>query len=183
MISIKNQLANSITLFRIAVSLLLLFSKPLSICYFVLYTLAGISDMCDGYVARMTQTQSRLGAFLDSLADIIFLLAVLFSLFPILTDVLSPIWLIPVVIIAGIRLTAFLIGALRFHCIAAYHTISNKITGLFLFLLPYLLHCRYCYLVCGITCIFGIYAAIEELYLNVRTKTFQPDRKSIFQNE
>lgn len=35
----------------------------------ILFTLAGISDALDGYLARLWQQESRLGAFLDPVAD------------------------------------------------------------------------------------------------------------------
>lgn len=68
-------LATSLTLVRIAaIPLIVLvfylppgeFMRPLS-C--VIFTIAGITDALDGYVARKYNLQSRFGAFLDPVAD------------------------------------------------------------------------------------------------------------------
>ena len=68
-------LATSLTLFRIAAIPLIVLAfylppgeimRPLS-C--VLFTIAGITDALDGYVARKYNQQSPFGAFLDPVAD------------------------------------------------------------------------------------------------------------------
>jgi len=68
-------LATSLTLFRIAAIPLIVLvfylppgeiMRPLS-C--IIFTIAGITDALDGYVARKYNQQSRFGAFLDPVAD------------------------------------------------------------------------------------------------------------------
>ncbi len=67
-------LANKITVLRIAlvfpVLLFLAFPSPL-FCFIsaILFTIAAISDILDGYYARRDKTVSTLGKFLDPLAD------------------------------------------------------------------------------------------------------------------
>ena len=45
-------MANTITFFRIAVSIILLFCPVFSPAFYALYIAAGLSDMIDGFVAR-----------------------------------------------------------------------------------------------------------------------------------
>ncbi|HEX8400461.1 MAG TPA: CDP-diacylglycerol--glycerol-3-phosphate 3-phosphatidyltransferase [Allosphingosinicella sp.] len=76
---------NLLTLSRIlAVPLLVyLLWKPSPIDYaitFVLYCLVGITDYFDGYLARAQGTVSRLGQFLDPIADKIMVVAVIVML-------------------------------------------------------------------------------------------------------
>jgi CDP-diacylglycerol--glycerol-3-phosphate 3-phosphatidyltransferase len=76
---------NLLTLSRIlAVPLLVyLLWKPSPIYYaitFVLYCLVGITDYFDGYLARAQGTVSRLGQFLDPIADKIMVVAVIVML-------------------------------------------------------------------------------------------------------
>ena len=77
--------ANLLTLCRIPLALFLLFVAPLSPDFFLFYVLAGITDMLDGPLARRSHTANRTGAWLDSLADTVFLAAMLFRLLPAVT--------------------------------------------------------------------------------------------------
>ncbi|HJQ16118.1 MAG TPA: CDP-diacylglycerol--glycerol-3-phosphate 3-phosphatidyltransferase [Allosphingosinicella sp.] len=79
-------LANILTLSRIlAVPLLVALLWPVGGWFdyalsFALYCLMGITDYFDGYVARSTGTVSRLGMFLDPIADKIMIAAVIVML-------------------------------------------------------------------------------------------------------
>ena len=50
--------------------------------FWVLYLIAGLTDMLDGFLARRWGVESKFGARLDSLADFVFVLAVGYKLFP-----------------------------------------------------------------------------------------------------
>jgi CDP-diacylglycerol--glycerol-3-phosphate 3-phosphatidyltransferase len=78
-------LPNTLTLSRIIAVPLLVFLlwKPSWFDYaitFVLYCLVGITDYFDGYLARTQGTVSRLGVFLDPIADKIMVAAVIIML-------------------------------------------------------------------------------------------------------
>ena len=78
-------LPNLLTLSRILAVPILVFLlwRPTPIDYaitFVLYTLVGITDYFDGYLARAQGQISRLGQFLDPIADKIMVAAVLMML-------------------------------------------------------------------------------------------------------
>ena len=64
--------ANYITAGRIGLALSLLFVPPLTILFYIVYLLCGLSDMADGLIARKTHTESAFGAKLDSIADFSF---------------------------------------------------------------------------------------------------------------
>ena len=83
-------MANTITFFRIAASIVLLFCPVFSPAFYVFYIAAGLSDILDGFVARKTDTVSKLGARLDTIADFMFVVVCLIKLFPILS---IPAWL------------------------------------------------------------------------------------------
>ena len=72
--SFQKNLPNYLTYFRIAVIPLLIVSFYLSgtwsyVLASGLFLLAGITDWLDGYVARLWSVQSRIGRFLDPIAD------------------------------------------------------------------------------------------------------------------
>ncbi len=62
-------MANAITVFRIAAGIVLLFCPVFSPAFYVFYIAAGLSDMLDGFVARQTDSVSKLGARLDTTGD------------------------------------------------------------------------------------------------------------------
>ena len=104
-------LPNLLTLSRILAVPILVFLlwRPAPIDYaitFVLYCLVGITDYFDGYLARAWGSISRLGQFLDPIADKIMVAAVLVML-------ISSRKANPVPEIAGLHIVAALIILLR----------------------------------------------------------------------
>ena len=80
--------ADIITLLRISGTVLLLFLKPLSVKFFLIYALTGITDVLDGWVARRLKIDGDFGAKLDSVADLLFYAVMLSRILPILWDLL-----------------------------------------------------------------------------------------------
>ena len=153
-------LANGITLFRILCSLALLFCAPLSPPFYVLYAVAGLSDIFDGRIARKTNTATKFGAKLDTFADIIFVAAVLIKLLPLFE---LPVWIIVWVgVIALIKLVNIVIGLVIHHTLTAVHSVINMFTGVLLFILPFtiqIINIRY---TAPLVCIVATVAAIME---------------------
>ena len=83
MLANKN-LPNIISALRIAGTVWLLFMKPLSTLFLVVYVLTGASDVADGAIARKYGTTSELGAKLDSVADLLFYTLILIRILPIM---------------------------------------------------------------------------------------------------
>lgn len=153
-------MANAITCFRILFSIFMLFVRPLSPAFCVLYALAGVSDAADGFLARKTRTESDTGARLDSIADVVFLAVCLYRLIPVLN---VPRWiLIWTGIIAALRLYGMTVGFRRFRKLLLPHSRRNKLTGLLLFLLP--LTARTAAFPCcaAVVCGVATYAAVRE---------------------
>ncbi len=68
-LALKN-LPNFITAMRMVGTVALLLTEPLSVCFYVVYALTGITDALDGFIARKLKVTSELGAKLDSAADL-----------------------------------------------------------------------------------------------------------------
>ena len=127
-------MANIITGSRILFSIALLFFPTFSPAFYVLYLAAGITDMIDGIVARKTGNESEFGARLDSIADIVFVVVCLIKLIPFVG---IPVWLyVWIGIIALIRIINIVSGLIMQKRFVLLHTITNKVTGLLLFVLP-----------------------------------------------
>ena len=130
----KKHIANIVTSSRIIFSILMLLFPAFSPWFYVMYLLCGLTDMVDGTIARKTNSVSTFGARLDTAADFIFVSASLVKLLPVMN---IPRWLwIWILIIAVIKTANIISGFVCNKRFVSEHTVMNKITGLFLFLLP-----------------------------------------------
>ncbi len=127
-------MANILTLSRIGLALLLLFSPALYLPFLGLYSIAGLMDMLDGYVARKTGTASEVGEKTDTVVDFVFTAVCLIKLLPIID--LPAFLLIWTGIIALIKLINIISGFVVRKKLVVLHTVLNKLSGLLLFLLP-----------------------------------------------
>ena len=164
---IMKNLANDITIIRILCSVALLFFPAFSVAFYVLYITSGISDMVDGWVARMTHTVSELGAKLDTIADIVFVIVCLVILLPVLN---IPVWLwVWIGIIALIKIINIVSGYIIQKRFVSVHSTVNKVTGLLLFVFPLSLSFLDLKFSAVVVCIFATFAAIQEGHF-IRTK-------------
>ena len=161
-------LANYITFFRILCSVALLFFPAFSTAFYALYITAGVSDMIDGWVARRTLTTSELGAKLDTIADIVFVVVCMVKLLSVLN---IPVWLwIWISIIALIKIINIISGYIIQKRFVSVHSTMNKVTGLLLFVFPLTLSFIDLKYSAAVVCIFATFAAIQEGHF-IRTKT------------
>ena len=155
-------MANILTSCRILFSGLILFSPVFSAWFYTLYLLCGFTDMVDGTIARITNTDSKFGARLDSLADFIFVVAALIKLLPTMH---IPQWLwIWVAVIAIIKIYNIVSGLIFSKRLIVEHTIMNKITGFLLFLLPMTLTFIKLEYSAVVVCFIATFSAIQEGY-------------------
>ncbi|HWP51676.1 MAG TPA: CDP-alcohol phosphatidyltransferase family protein, partial [Clostridia bacterium] len=156
----------------------LLFLQPLSARFLWVYTLCGLSDALDGYVARKTGNTSKAGAMLDSAADIAFIAVVLLVFIPFFSFAARIVYWIAG--IAFIRLSSLVVGYIRYRTFAGLHTYANKAAGLLLFLFPFL------YQICGIKdalylmLMTASVSAVEEIAIQLTSSSLNRDVKSIF---
>ena len=123
---------NIITLFRAVGAACLLVFGVNSIAFWVIYFVCGLSDMLDGYLARRLRCESKTGALLDSLADIVFVACCCWKLIPVLT---FPKWLwIWAGLIVAIKVINQISALVIYKKCFFPHTIANKVTGALLFL-------------------------------------------------
>ena len=153
-------LANNITIVRILCSIVMLFFPAYSLAFFVLYITAGVSDMMDGWVARRTHTVSELGAKLDTIADIVFVVVCMVKLLPVLS---IPVWLwVWIGIIALIKIINIISGFVVQKRFVSVHSTMNKVTGLLLFVFPLTITFLDLKYAAAVVCIFATFAAIQE---------------------
>ncbi|MGN0142294.1 MAG: CDP-alcohol phosphatidyltransferase family protein [Roseburia sp.] len=156
-------MANIVTSCRILCSILMLFSPALSARFYCMYLFCGLTDMVDGTIARKTNTASKFGARLDSIADFVFVVAALVKLLPVMH---IPRWLwLWILVIAIIKIMNVISGLICRKRFMVEHTIMNKITGLLLFLLPLTLFFIELEYSAVVVCSIATVSAIQEGYL------------------
>lgn len=153
-------MANLITGIRFLASAALLLCEPLSPAFYMLYLIAGISDMIDGPVARKTGTAGDFGAKLDTAADLLFVAVCLYKLLPVL-DV--PVWLYAWIgVVALIKTVNLVSGYVMQKRFVALHTPMNKAAGALLFLLPLTFPCIELKYTSVVACAVATFAAVQE---------------------
>jgi len=171
---------NCITFLRIVGTMCLFFLEPFTPGFFVVYTLCGISDVLDGLIARLTKKTTELGAKLDSIADIMFYTVMLLRIFPVLWEVLpGGIWYF----VAGIlliRCVSYITVAVKYKRFSAQHTYLNKLTGVFVFLVPYVLNHTGGVAVCFGVCVVACLASLEEFLIHLFSKEYNSKKKTLF---
>lgn len=171
-------IANYISGSRMFLSLALILTKPLSITFFVIYILCGVSDILDGYIARKTNTISEFGGKLDSIADLIMVMVLMIVLYSIINPTLQIIvW---IAIIGIIKVVSIMVVFIKYKTFEILHTYGNKFTGLILFTFPLSLIFVQSDVMMYIICVVASISAIEELLINLSSNKLLINRKSIF---
>ena len=124
-------LPNAISALRFLGAVCLLFFGVESCAFWVIYFVCGLSDMADGYLARKLGCESQVGALLDSLADLVFMICCCFKLIPALAFP-KWLWIWGGVIVATKIINQISALVMYKKCIFP-HTIANKVTGVLLF--------------------------------------------------
>lgn len=171
-------LPNCISFSRIIFSLILIYTKPFSLAFYIIYIICGFSDIIDGFIARKTGTTSNLGAKLDSIADMIMAGVLLLLIYLILNPTTKiVIW---IVLIGMIRLLSMFIAMKKYKTFASIHTYGNKIAGIVLFLFPILIPYINITILMYITCVVASISAIEELIIQLTSNKLELNKQSIF---
>lgn len=169
----KLSVADWFTVFRIVGSISLIFIKPFSVVFFVMYGLCGVSDVFDGMIARATKTVSSFGAKLDSVADLLFYSILLLKIFPTLWEKLPVAIWYGVATVLVIRISAYIVAAAKYHRFASSHTYLNKLTGLMIFFVPCVINLSwaviYCWVICAVSGISSLNELIIYIFKNEKT--------------
>ena len=130
----KLNIANVVTASRIVFAAIILSCDAFSTRFYIFYLLGAFTDMIDGTIARKLSMKSSFGSKLDSIADGVFVLAVLIS---IASSLYVSKWLwVWIAIVACIKIINLISSLLLFHRLVPMHTTMNKVTGVLLFMLP-----------------------------------------------
>ena len=154
-----------------AAGIVLLFFSVFSPAFYAFYIAAGLSDMLDGFAARKTDTVSKLGAKLDTIADFVLVAVCMIKLLPVLC---IPSWLyIWIGIIVFIKVVNIISGFAVQKRFVAVHSLMNKATGALLFLLPLTIRAVPLKYSAMVVCAAATFAAIQDGHF-IRTERESP---------
>lgn len=157
--------ANVITCVRIVCALVLVFCPTFSAWFNVFYIIGGVSDVLDGIAARRLGEETRLGAQLDTIADIIFSAVVILK---VVRKIYIPMWLIIwIACIAVVKCVNIISGFIIYKRLVSEHTVMNKICGILLFAVPLCigqLPQQAAAVLIILTCCAATFAAVQEGY-------------------
>jgi len=167
---------NIITCMRIFGTMLLLFITPFSGSFFIIYSLTGLTDALDGFIARKTNCVTEFGSQLDSIADFIFYAVMIFKSPFVLTGDLSVIIWCIIGFAVLVRIISYAYSFFKYRRFVPLHTYLNKITGFSVFILPYLAFFGFFVHACLAASIIAAVSAVEELIIHIRK---QPEAASV----
>ena len=180
------QIPDLLSASRIALCLPLLMVDAMTLPFWVLYVIAGTTDMLDGFLARRWGVESKFGARLDSLADFVFVIAVGYKLFPYLKLPIALWMMIGLIALVKVinAISAFVVKH-RIECMEQreppnlfgwpsrdrqrqsqfLHTKANKLTGFLLFVGMMTIGQSYFVPVAWVIAFIALFAAIQEGHL------------------
>lgn len=179
---IKN-IPNSITFIRLFAAVFMIFLEPLSMEFFVVYGVCGLTDALDGFLARKLNATSQLGNILDSVSDLLFYAVMGYKIFPAMTKMLDIGHWLMILIPTGFHVLAYITCAIKFKRFSALHTYANKALSVIIFVFPftligdiYLLYTLYIY----INGVIALYGSIEMFLIHIVARRYDVRNKSIF---
>ena len=155
---------NALTVSRIVGSVVLCFLDVLTIPFYIVYVYSGLTDFLDGFLARKFNVVSKLGSNLDSVADLTYYTVMMIKMWPYLCMHLNLVTWIIIWSVLSIRLLLYIIVQLKYHHLVSSHHFLNKLTGVMMFILPFIannsIFRTYSFIVSIIAVIACIYEAI-----------------------
>lgn len=175
---LKKNLANILTMIRIAISLYLLSFSSITKQYLLFFGFAGLTDVLDGPIARKTKSVSLLGSQLDTIADLVMFSSII-KIYIKLRLLKKRHWMM---IIAGVIMlvSSLVIGFVKFKKLVFIHTISGKLLGFCTFLLPYAYVANVSGVMTTIACILLVITTFESLVIQIKSSEPMPNAKSMF---
>ncbi len=164
-------LPNLVSSIRILIVPLLFYFafQQMEVWYLAALLFSGFTDVLDGFLARLLNQVSALGAYLDSLGDFS-----IYSTMAICSWILWPEIVLRESLYFGLIVCSFSIpvsiGLIKFHRLTSYHTWSTKVAVAVTFLAYVLLFAdllRWPFILASVVC---VYAGIEEILITVVMK-------------
>ena len=171
-------LPNTITSTRFIFALLLAFSEPLSMMFWLFYGLAVATDLIDGPLARKLNVNDNFGSTLDTIADLFFAICIMICIFPILEISTRSYILVGIVFL--LKIISLIYAYIKFKKVVSYHTYFIKFSAVVIFAFPFWILFFDENLVILALAILQISVYIEELFITRASNIPDANTKSIF---
>ncbi|WP_341328264.1 CDP-alcohol phosphatidyltransferase family protein [Methylotuvimicrobium sp. KM2] len=177
----KWTLPNLLTGFRFVAApfLLWLAWNEYAVAFMILSAVAFLTDLLDGWTARLTGQVSEFGAVLDSWADVITYLTIALSCWWLWPEIVAREWFYVVLIVASCLLPSAA-GLLKFGRFTSYHTWGVKLAAASMGGSLYLMFLSgpiWPFRVAAVICIL---AAFEEIVITLLLKSPSSDVRSLW---
>jgi cardiolipin synthase len=177
----KLTLPNLLTGFRFVAAPVLLWLawQGYGIVFMILLALAFLTDLLDGFAARLMGQVSQFGAALDSWADVITYLTIAIGCWWLWPDVVYKELIFVILMLVSCLLPA-VVGFSKFGCFTSYHTWGVKIAAASMGLSLYILFFggpAWPFRLAAVICIL---AAIEEIALTLLLSESESNVRSIW---
>lgn len=169
---------NCITSSRIVLAILLIFTKPFTKAFFWLYSMAALTDMVDGFLARKLDAVSKLGSILDSIGDLLLFTIMMIKMFPSLMEHLPKYCWVAIYSILALRILMYAYMGLFRHKFMSSHNLMNKATGLSIFFVPYCINTSFFVPYATAVCAIALIAALWDLKLIISDKGWKKNEKA-----
>jgi len=174
---------NILSVSRIFLSLSLLFlPNMLSVHFILIYILCGITDIADGYFARMLKSMSVIGAKLDTIADMVFYAIIAYFILWHMNMRYQLILVISMSLVVLIRVINMIITKKKFFKWNVIHTTGNKITGSIIYTnIPIFIALKKMPIeILMLEIIIAILSALEETCIIIFNKKYDVNQKHFF---
>ena len=163
-------IANCVTSLRLIGAIVLIFIEPLSVPFYIIYSICGLSDAVDGFIARKTNTVSKFGSKLDSVSDLTFYAVMIIKLIALINEKIT-LWIwIYIGLTIAIRLSCYIVSAVKKKTFASMHTYLNKLTGFLVFVVPFILPFDFFFVYSIIVTTVAFMASTQELIKHIKSK-------------
>ena len=174
----KKHLANILTVFRIFLGSIMLWYGEITSGFLKLFCVAGITDLLDGPIARLTKSVSELGSKLDTTADVILYVAIAKIL--LFKKKIKRKYIVVIVCAMVALLISAFIGLKRFGSFFFIHTFTGKLLGFNCFLLPFSCISNTLDYLSVIICFLFVLHATESIVIQLKSNMPSPNTRSIF---
>lgn len=172
------RIPNLITIGRIIFSVLLVFVKPFSIEFYIIYLIAILSDMIDGFLARKFKVTSLFGSKLDSIADFILFLVIWTSI--ISSVAFSKMYWFSFIAVLCLRIISLIICYIKFHHMAILHSYMNKFVGFMCIAIPFIINSNYFNIFIWLIILVAVLSVMEEIIIHFLSSKLNTDIKGLF---
>lgn len=169
---------NALSIARIFLAITMLFLVPFTTPFMIVYVVGGVSDMIDGPLARKMGWATDLGATLDSMGDLLFVLIGVFRVLPVIE--LRPwviAWIFGAIALKGLTVV---VGFIRHKKILFLHSIGNKVFVFALFTFPLFYLFVDPNIILTVILVFATTVFIEDIAIHILSPTPDVNVKSVF---